>query len=147
MDFLPARTHFPAEEESAEALLRNLHGRALRRIFRAANLHVEGLAAAARRMKRDGVIHARLAKRLLTLDGAVAFLRHATVLLAAVLEKDLDDALFAHMPSALRMRSHNRSCKRSKRNSWRWKTAQTSDQVHGGRRIPAWAAQSSRVAQ
>ena len=60
-------------------------------------LRFEGLAAAARKLRQEGVIDTKLAKRMIALDGAVAYLRHATVPLAASLGHELDAAL-VHMP-------------------------------------------------
>lgn len=61
------------------ALLAWAHGACLRRLTGVMDMHFEGLAVAARRARRDGIIDNKRAKKLERLDIAYAVVRHASV--------------------------------------------------------------------
>jgi len=62
----------------AEALIGALHGRALRALAGALDVHVQGLQQGARLCRRRGLLSNRLARKLLVIDHAFALSRHVT---------------------------------------------------------------------
>jgi len=70
---------FEAAGGEPTALLAVAHGRALRMLCLLLKSHYSGLAAAARAARQRGEISNAMAKRLVTLDNAYAFVRHVSV--------------------------------------------------------------------
>mmetsp|Transcript_46883 Transcript_46883/g.118130 ORF Transcript_46883/g.118130 Transcript_46883/m.118130 type:complete len:302 (+) Transcript_46883:67-972(+) len=77
----------------ASALISSLHGRALRTICSASGEHYQGLAAAARRSRKLGLINNRIAKKLLLIDHAYTLGRHITSVSSANFMEELHTAL------------------------------------------------------
>ena len=77
----------------ASEILLALHGSLLRLVCARTRVHFQGLAAAARWLRREGLISNNQHKKLAQLDVVAAFIRHATIPLAAQLEWELTGCL------------------------------------------------------
>ena len=82
----------------AAALLTQLHGQVFRRCVLACGVHYEGLAVAARRLRRAGVINNKTAKKMVTLEAVTAWLRHASMPGNAAFIHDLEAQLARRSP-------------------------------------------------
>ena len=75
--------------QSEEALLVEAHGRALRLVCARAGRHFQGLASAGRALR----LPARVSKKLIRVDVATAYLRHATRPMVESFLQELDAAM------------------------------------------------------
>ena len=87
---------------SSEVLILELHGRLLRTFAVEAGQHFQGLAQAARFLKRSGRISAATANKLLKLDFAFNLVRHITTISVCRFEEDLVSELRSTLPKAPR---------------------------------------------
>ena len=76
--------------DGAPAILLGLHGSLLRQACARTGEHFAGLSAAARMLRRRGIINNKMQKQLTHLDVAAAYARHATMPLAARIEAELN---------------------------------------------------------
>ena len=74
---------------SSEMLILELHGRLLRTVAIEVGQHFQGLAQAARVLKRTGRISSATANKLLKLDNAYNLVRHITAISVSRFEADL----------------------------------------------------------
>ena len=79
--------------DGAPAILLGLHGSLLRQACARTGEHFAGLSAAARMLRRRGIINNKMQKQLTHLDVAAAYVRHATMPLAARIEAELNAML------------------------------------------------------
>ena len=75
--------------QSAESLLVEAHGRALRLVCARAGRHFQGLASAGRALR----LPARVDKKLARLDAATAYLRHTTRPIVESFMQELEAAM------------------------------------------------------
>ena len=78
---------------SADGLLADARGQAFRHLCAALGHDFEGLATAARRARKQGVIDARWCKRLVRLDEAFSLVRHLSAQRVTAFVSDLEAAL------------------------------------------------------
>ena len=77
----------------AESLIRDVHGRLLRRACQATGTHFEGLGTAARKLFREAIIDSSIKRKLLSIDLAASYLQH--------ISQPLCDQVYEHIDQLL----------------------------------------------
>ena len=82
--------------DSAASLIHELHGRLLRHLAAQQQTHFEGLAVAARQLRKQGIGSSRTWRRLREVDVAYNFVRHITSIKTEQVFQEISKELLEH---------------------------------------------------